>query len=188
MTVRRLPPLLLALVLGVLSAVAVACGDDGDGDRKLLSPTRAATIREELDTIAARVERGDCDKLDPAFIRLERAVEGLPRATDRRLRRRLADGVENLRTVAPDDCRGNRPRTTETTETTPETTETLPPETVETVPPETEPTPPPTQTVPPETTPTPPPTTPPDVPPDNGGAEAPESFVPPGQAKKGDKD
>jgi hypothetical protein len=58
------------------------------------------------------------------------------------------------------------------------------PETVETEPPptQTETTPPPTQTQPPPTTPTPSPTPPDDG---TGGEPAPESFTPPGQAKKG---
>ena len=192
MTVRRLPPLLLALVVGVLCAVAVACGDDGD-DRSLISPSRASEIKDELDTISERVERGRCDELDPAFIRLDRAVDGLPPEADRRLRRRLADGVENLRSISRDECRDNRPETTETTETTetetvPETvpTETLPPET--TPPPQT--TPPPTQEPPAQTTPPEPepeePVLPEDVPPEGtGGDQAPGAFVPPGQAKKG---
>ena len=183
MTVRRLPPLLLALVLGLLAALAVACGEERD-DRRLLAPTRAEAIKEELDTIDQRVERGNCDELAPAFIRLRRAVDGLPARTDRRLRRTLSDGVENLERVARDDCRKNRPETTQTTETEPEIPETVPPETTptETVPPETTP----TETVPPETT--PPETTPPDpIPPDGtGGEPAPgeANFVPPGQAKK----
>ncbi len=192
MTVRRLPPLALALVLGLLTALAVACGDEGD-DRRLIAPTRAADIKEELDTIAERVERGECDDLDPAFVRLNRAVEDLPQSTDRRLRRRLADGVANLRRIAPDECRDNRPETTETTETTetePETT-TTPPETEE-VPPETEEVPPETvEPTPPETVePTPPETGTPPIDPDGtGGEPAPgaNGSVPPGQARKGSR-
>ena len=182
MSVRRLPPLLLALVLGLLAALAVACGDEGD-ERRLLAPSRAEAIRTELDLIAERVEDGKCVQLDPAFERLNEAIDRLPRSTDRDLRRRLAEGAENLEQIAPDECRDNRPETTKTTETEPETT----PETVpDTVPEETVP----EETVPPETT-APPPTTPPPtqepppVPDDpTGGEPAPESFEPPGQAKK----
>jgi hypothetical protein len=172
-TVRRLPPLVLALVLGVLAAVAVSCGDD-DKDRKLLSPTKASEIREELDKIAERVEKGECDELQPAFIRLNRAIDQLPTRTDKRLRRRLASGAENLQRIAPDECRDNRPKTTETTETVPETTETVPPTT--TTPPPTTTEPPPTTTEPPPTdTGVPPETTDTGVPPDSGGSEAPET-------------
>ena len=178
MSVRRLPPLLLALVLGLLAAVVVACGDEEGDDRRLLAPTRAAAIQEELDKIATRVEDGDCTALAPAFERLNEAIAGLPRSTDRRLRRRLAQGAENLEQVAPDECGGNRPETTETVpETVPETT---------TVPPETET---PTQTTPPQTQTTPPATEPTETLPGDGtgGEEAPEGFAPPGQAKKDGK-
>ena len=48
MTVRRLLPPLLALVLGLLAAFAVACGDEGENE-KLLPQSRAENIREELD-------------------------------------------------------------------------------------------------------------------------------------------
>ncbi|HEX2085487.1 MAG TPA: hypothetical protein VHF89_07380 [Solirubrobacteraceae bacterium] len=183
---RRLPPLLLALVLGLLAALAVACGDDDD-DRRLLSPSRAADIREELDTIAERVQKGECADLDPAFVRLERAVDGLPRGTDRRLRARLADGVAHLREIAPEECSDNRPETT-TTETEPET---IPETTPETTPPDTTTAPPPDTTTqpPPDTTTDPPPVeTLPQDPGDSGGSEAPDAnFVPPGQARKGSK-
>ena len=184
MTVRRLPHL-LALVLGLLAALAVACGDEDD-DRKLLPPRSASDIREELDTIAERVDRGECLDLEPAFIRLNRAVDELPRSVDRSLRRRLAEGVQNLEEIAPDECRDNRPETT-TTETTPTETTTEPPETT-TEPPETTTEPPPdTTTEPPPTE--PPPTEPPAFDPgESGGEPAPGSgFVPPGQAKKGGK-
>ncbi|HEV3000191.1 MAG TPA: hypothetical protein VGW75_05570 [Solirubrobacteraceae bacterium] len=182
---RRLPPLLLALVLGLLAALAVACGDDDGDDRRLLAPSRAEAIRAELDKIAQRVESGRCDALDPAFDRLNRAIDGLPRATDRGLRRRLAEGAEHLEAIAPGECRDNRPKTAETTETAPETVPETVPETTETeTQPETQTQPPQTETQPPQTEP-PAETVPED---ETGGSTAPESgFVPPGQAKKGDK-
>ena len=170
MSVRRLPPVALALVLGLLAAYAVACGDGGD-DSKLLGPGSADNIRAALDDIEDRVARGRCEGLAQDLDALGRAVAAVPSSVDRGLRQRLGDGVETLRDQAPDACRGNRP---ETTETQPETTETLPPETTETLPPETTPTVPPetTPTQPPETTPTPPPETTPDepvLPEDTGG-------------------
>ena len=187
MTLRR-PVLtaLLALVLGLLSALAVACGDGGD-DSRLLAPRSADRIRAALDDLEERVERGRCDGLDEDLDRLSQAVAAVPSSVDRELRVRLGDGVQHLREIAPDDCRDNEPETTETTpetvpETTPETVETTPPETVETTPPE-------TTTQPPPTTTTPPPEQPdePVLPEDTGGDQAPGAAVPPGQAKKGDK-
>ncbi|HEV2061843.1 MAG TPA: hypothetical protein VGR12_03240 [Solirubrobacteraceae bacterium] len=164
---RRLPSHLVALVLGLLAAFAVSCGDGGD-DRRLLRPSDAEAIREELDKIEQRVERGECDDLDPAFVRLNRTIDELPQRTDPQLRSRLVEGAEHLAQLADRECEP------ETTETQPETTETLPPETVE---------PPPETVEPPPETVAPPPTTP--VPPEGtGGEEAPSGFVPPGQAKK----
>jgi hypothetical protein len=165
-TVRRAAPALIALVLA-----ASSCGDD-DSNRNLLPANRAEDIRTELDTIAERVERGQCEDLAPAFERLGEDIQRLPNSVDRRLRQRLAEGFQNLQEIAPEDCERNEPETTTTETVPPETTpETVPPETTpETVPPETTP-----ETVPPETTPEPPPeTVPPEVPPeDSGGQEAP---------------
>ena len=165
---RRLLPFLLALVLGLLAAYAVACGDSDD-DSKLLPASRAENIREELDKIGERTEKGECDALDPAFVRLRREIESLPSTVDRRLRQRLADGLENLDRVAPEDCEGNEPETTPT-ETVPET---IPETEPETVPPETTTTPPETTTTPPETEPPPETVPPPEIPENPGGQEAP---------------
>jgi hypothetical protein len=179
---RRLPPLLLALVLGLLAAFAVACGDGGD-DSNLIGPRGADRIRAALDDIDDRVARGRCEGLSGDLAELDDAIASLPSSVDRRLRRRLGDGADLLRSQARDDCDDNQPETT-TTETTPET---VPPPTTETVPPETTPTAPPeTTTVPPETEPVPPETTPeePVLPEDTGGT--PGAAVPPGQAKKDD--
>ena len=184
MTVRRLPPLLLALVLGLLAAFAVACGDDGD-DRRLLGPRTADRIQAALDDLERRVERGRCDDLDEDLDRLSEAVAAVPSSVDRELRVRLGDGVQHLRDIAPEECRDNEPETTETEpETVPETT----PETVETTP-ETVETTPPTTTQPPPTTTQPPPDEPdePVVPDDTGGDQAPGAGMPPGQVKKGEK-
>jgi hypothetical protein len=186
MSVRRpLLSALLALVLGLLAAFAVACGDDGD-DSKLLGPRSADRIRAALDDIEDRVARGRCDGLGADLDELSSVVVNLPGSVDAGLRRRLREGTQHLRDIAREECEEKRP---ETTETQPETTETVPPATTETVPPAT------TETVPPETTTQPPPETEQPVPPeeqpeepilpeDSGGNQAPSGSVPPGQAKK----
>ena len=189
MTVRRLPPLVLALVLGLLAAFAVACGDDGD-ETRLLGPRTADKIRAALDDLEEQVERGRCeDELDEDLDRLSAAVAAVPSSVDRELRVRLGDGVQHLRRIAREDCEANAPETTPETapETTPETT----PETVPTDPPDTVETTPQTTTTPPPTTTgtTPPPDEPdePVLPEDTGGDEAPGAAIPPGQVRKGDK-
>ena len=183
MTVR-LPPLLLALVLGLLAAYAVACGDGGD-ERRLLGPRTADRITAALDDLENRVERGRCEGLDADLSQLSEAVAAVPSSVDRELRVRLGDGVQHLRDIAPRECDRNAPETVDTTpetvETTPETVETTPPETVETTPPETTTQPPPTTTAPPPDEPDEP-----VLPEDTGGDQAPGAGVPPGQAKKDD--
>jgi hypothetical protein len=176
--VRRLPALLLALVLGALSSFALACGQDREG---LISSTRASQLQQTLDKVDEYVASGRCEAVDANIDALRREVNDLPGTVDRDLRRRLREGVERLSTQAPEDCN----RGTQTTQTQPETTpETVPTETIppETVPPET--TPP--ETTPPETTPpetTPPETTPPETTPsepapgDSGGEQAPLGAV-----------
>jgi hypothetical protein len=179
MTVRRpLPAMLVALLLGALSAFALACGEEREG---LISANRASDLQEHLDAIDRQVAGGQCDAVDGRLAALRRDINDLPGTVDRDLRERLREGLETLERQAPEECSiGTETTTTETT-TTPET---VPPETTppETVPPET--TPP--ETTPPETTPpetTPPETTPPEqppadqLPPDSGGEQAPSGAV-----------
>ena len=179
MTVRpRLPVLVIALLLGALSAFAVACGEEREG---LISAERATELQDHLDAIDQQIVAGQCDAVDGRLAALRRDINDLPGTVDRDLRISLREGLETLERQAPEECDIG----TETTTTETDTTETLPPETVptETVPPETTPpetTPPettPPETTPPETTP-PPEETPPDqVPPDSGGQEAPSGAV-----------
>ena len=175
MTVRpSLHVLLLAVVLGALCAFAVACGEEREG---LIPASRAGAIKERLDQVDEDVASERCDALQGHLAGLRREIDGLPGSVDRRLRRRLREGLEILESRAPEECSIGSDRTETEPETTPETvpTETLP----ETVPPET--TPPettPTQTTPPETTPTetvPEETTPPETlpPGESGGEQAP---------------
>ena len=173
MTVRRPAALLLVL----LSAFAVACGQDGS---TLLSSSRAESLQRDLDAVDAAVSAGRCQRAREALDDLDATVDGIPGEVDRSLRQRLRDGVERLAQQVPEDCKDNQPEEPTETETVPEETipeETIPQETIpeETVPEETVP----EETVPEETVPEEP------IPEDPGGTEAPEGdFVPPGQEKK----
>jgi hypothetical protein len=174
--VRRLSAVLVALLLGALSAFAVACGQETEG---LISANRASEMQDHLDAIDRQVAAGQCDAVDGRLAALRREINDLPGSVDRDLRLRLREGLETLERQAPEECEIGTETTTTETDTTP--TETLPPETTPpTTPPET--TPP--ETTPPETTPpetTPPETTPPapeeTVPPDSGGEQAPSGAV-----------
>ena len=168
MTVRpSLPAMIAALALGLAVPFAAACGEEKRG---LIGAERAATMQEHLDRIDELVAGGRCEGVTDRLRALRVEVADLPRSTDADLRSRLEEGVANLETQAPEECRGEKTTETQPPETTEETVpeETTPPETT---PPET--TPP--ETTPPETTPAEPDV--PEVPGDSGGEEAPQAGV-----------
>ena len=181
MTVRRLPAILTALLLGLSSAYAVACGEEREG---LITAGRAESIKSDLDGLDEAVSQGQCEvRARRELANIRRQIANLPASTDRELRERLQEGIDHLESIAPGECEQNRTDTTPTqTETTPTQTETTPTETTppptqtettptETTPPPTETTPPPTETTPPEPPPGEPPVTPP------GGEEAPSGAA-----------
>ena len=160
-----LPAVLLALLLGVLSAFAVACGDTSE----LLSERRAARLTGDVGRVAEAVEAGDCEATAVRLQELQTEVANLPSSVSSELRRNLTDGVTQLTAQAQEECAGEPAETTQTEEEPPpaettetEPTETEPPaETTETEPTETESTEtePPAETTPP-TEPTPAPVEP----------------------------
>jgi len=161
-----LPAVLLALLLGALASVAVACGDRSE----LLTERRAARLTGDVDRVSEAVRQRDCEATSVRLQELQAEVADLPSSVSSRLRRNLEDGVAQLAAQAQEECQGEpaetpssgaepvpedeTPEPTETTEppaeTPTDTTETEPP--AQTTPPaETEP---PAQTTPPaETTP-----------------------------------
>jgi microcompartment protein CcmL/EutN len=150
----RLLPYLAAAVLGVLAAGVAACGSD----RSDLIPADSA---ESLSSILADVEQavgdGDCDAAQSSLSRARGALVNLPESVDDRLVARLEEGVENLESIAPEECASQEQQTT----TVPTTTEATPTETTatETTPTETTATETTTTTTPTETTTTTAPTT-----------------------------
>lgn len=180
MSVRRLLPHLLALVLGVAAALLAACGQSTPAG---IPSADAGELRSQLDDVRDRVEGGRCSDLNGQLRQVDEGVDALPESkVDPQLVARLREAADRLRALAPRDCSETREAnraattttTTETTETTPttatttETTATLPTET-QTLPEATVP----TATVPVPTTPTPPAPLPEPVPP------APEPTPPP---------
>jgi outer membrane biosynthesis protein TonB len=150
-----LPAVLLALLLGALSALAVACGNSSE----LLSERRAARLTGDVDRVAEAVRQGDCEATSVRLQELQAEVAELPSSVSPDLRRNLEDGVTRLASQAVEECQGEQvetpttetepPPVVETTETT-ETTE--PPAETPTEPAETEPpadTEPPAETTPP---------------------------------------
>ncbi len=172
----------LATALSALALAAAGCGGD---DKGKIAQSRADRIVERLNAVDQGVQDGDCGAAARAVRALRDEIGSLPRATDRRLRARLEQGVVNLGERFATECAANKPETT-TTETETDTTPSVP-----TTPTETTPTAPTTPTETTATTPTEPTPTTPDPDPgqgdeetDGGGTEAPSGAVPPGQAKK----
>jgi TolA-binding protein len=173
-TVRRVLPPLLALSLGVVCSILVACGG---GQRADLIPSgQASSMTDQLDKIDAAVRRGRCTGVDNQVATLQRQVNNLSGKVNSQLRSELQKGVQNLNDIAFNECSDNEQKTqttqTETTPTVTTQTETAPTPT-ETITTETATTP----TVPPTTatTPTTPPETTPTTPDNGGGATIPDT-------------
>ena len=166
---------MLALALGAVCAVLVACGGDGKG---LIGSNDADAMQQQLDQIESSVRRGECSGLSGELQDLQQQVNGLPNRVDASLRQRLQEGVANLAQISPGRCAIQAAKTDTTPVTTVQTTPTVttpttPTQTTPTVPTQT--TPPTTQTTPPTTQTTPPPTTvvPPTTDGGSGGATVP---------------
>jgi hypothetical protein len=172
--VRRALPHTIALLLGVLAALAVGCGSRSN----LIPGGDATNLKAQLAQIKQDVEAGSCDGLEDRIRRVHDDAVALPSKVDKRLRSRINDGIQALENTAGTDCRAAKAAQTQTqtqtTETVPTDTQTQPTETTTTPT-----TPQPTTTEPPATTTEPPttvttPTTPSDTgtpapPADNGG-------------------
>jgi hypothetical protein len=159
----RLP---LAFLLGVATAVLVACGGS---NKKLLPAVSADRLKNDLADIRQAIDQQDCTTAENGLASFQRDLVRVPGTVDRRLRARLREGADKLAQRVPIDC--SQPTTstttvptTTTTAPTTDTTTTTTPTTTTTTPTTTTTTPTTTTTVPTTTTPsnggTPPPTAP----------------------------
>jgi len=170
MTVRRILPFVLAALLGVGAAVLAACGAGGDGT---IPSASASDLKREINDVRKAVDDNRCEEVTGQVRQVDEGIDDLPPTVDDQLRNSLRDGVNRLLSAARDEC-DDTP-----TETTTETTETVPEETTtETAPTETETTPPPTTTQPPPP-PTPQPPAPPPPPPPTEPEPDPDPVPPP---------
>jgi hypothetical protein len=120
----RLP---LAFLLGVATAVLVACG--GGSDKKLLPAVSADRLKNDLADIRQALDQQDCSGADSALASFRRDLERVPPAVDRRLRARLRQGADKVQARIPEDCQA---QPTTSTETVPTTTTTAPTDTTTT--------------------------------------------------------
>lgn len=141
---RRALPLLratLAVCLGVLAALLVACSGAGKG---LIPVADAGPLQGDFEAVAQAAENGDgsCTSTESALLKTEQDFAALPPSVDSGLRGTIRQGIDNLRTHALDLCAQPLPQSTVTTpKTTTTETQTTPTET-QTTPTETQTTPP----------------------------------------------
>jgi hypothetical protein len=149
----RLP---LAFLLGVATAVLIACGGS---NKKLLPAVSADRLKNDLADISQAIDQQDCSAAGQAFNQFQADLQRVPPAVDRRLRQRLQQGAHRLSARVPVDCQAapttttdTVPTTTTTTTTTTPTTPTTPTDTTTTTTTTTPPTTPTTPTTPTDTT------------------------------------
>lgn len=141
---RRALPMLraaLAVCLGVLAALLVACSGAGKG---LIPLADAGPLQGDFEAVAQTAENGDgsCTSTESALLKTEQDFAALPPSVDSGLRSTIRQGIDNLRTHALALCAQPLPQSTLTTTTPKTTTET------QTTPTETQTTPTETQTTP----------------------------------------
>jgi hypothetical protein len=158
----RLP---LAFLLGVATAVLVACGGS---NKKLLPAVSADRLKNDLADTRQAIDQQDCSAASAGLAAFQRDLGRIPPSVDRGLRSRLQEGADKLATRVPIDCQ----QPTTSTTTVPTTTTTAPTTSTSTTPT----TPTTTTTTPTTTTPTtttPTDTTTTDTGAGNGGVTAP---------------
>ncbi len=111
------------------AAGVVACGDEKQG--KLLTSAEAQELIDDLDRIQARFDSDDCESALGAVTQTEVDAGSLEPSVDDKLKERIDQGLERLRTLIDDECETST-TTTETTTTTTVPTVTVPTETTKT--------------------------------------------------------
>jgi hypothetical protein len=107
----RMPilPSLAALLLGVATALLVACGGDGR-----IPASDASRVDNALDEVAADFRAGNCPGAEQAVARARGALLNLPDSVDPALRDRLSSGLTKLRAQVPATCGQAQTQTQET--------------------------------------------------------------------------
>jgi hypothetical protein len=121
-------PYICALLLGVGAALFTGCGDRSN----LIPPQDAEALKTNIASVEDAAANRDCGVSEKALSKARATVTNLPDGVDARLRERLVEGLDRLRTQAETECTQAPPTTTTevptttttTTETAPETTST----------------------------------------------------------------
>jgi hypothetical protein len=117
--------LTLAALAGAAAALLLACGSSGNG---LIPAANAGPLQSDFEAVAqaAQSGNGSCLSTESALGKTEQDFLALPASVDAGLRRRLREGIDNLRKVSLAMCAQPSPTATATTAapttTTPTTT------------------------------------------------------------------
>jgi hypothetical protein len=135
-------------LLGAAAALLISCGSSGAG---LIPAGNAGPLQSDFETIAnaAQSGNGSCSATEAAIQKTEQDFRELPASVDGGLRRKLSEGISNLRARALALCAQPLAQPTVSTSTTKSTQSTPSTQTTTT---NTDTTP--TQTTPTQTTPT----------------------------------
>jgi hypothetical protein len=134
----------LAALLGVATALLVACSSSGKG---LIPTGDAGPLQSDFEAVARAAEHGDgsCSATESALLKTDQDFAALPASVDSGLRDTLRQGIENLRSRSLALCAQPLPQATTstpktttsdtTTTTTPTVTQTTSTPTTATTPP-----------------------------------------------------
>ena len=111
----------LTAVLGLCALLASGCGSE---NRKLIPQRNADELTSLIDGAAQANAAGKCDTAASRVQAAKSALNGLPAATDRRLKRNLRDWIDHLEQTIEDECTAPQAEKT----ATPEASETATPE------------------------------------------------------------
>jgi hypothetical protein len=107
-------PSLLA-VLGVCALLAAGCG----GENRALIPQRnAEQLTAYIDEVADANAAGQCDRASRAAGDAERELNGLPAATDKKLKRNLREWLTHLQERIAAECKAPQAEETATPDAT----------------------------------------------------------------------
>jgi outer membrane murein-binding lipoprotein Lpp len=120
---KGLRPILLALFLAAAAAGVLGCGGSSGPDPSIPSQ-QAAVLNSKIDEIAANVQVGSCLVAAEKTDDLISDVQSLPSGVNSDVKTALANGANQLKLLLadPNECQG-RTTTSETTTSTPSTTE-----------------------------------------------------------------
>ncbi len=94
MSARVLTRLVVALALGLGTAVLVSCGGSGKG---LIPAADAGPLQHDFEAVSRVAREGNCAGTETALSKTESDFHSLPASVDKGLLGRLTEGIDNLR-------------------------------------------------------------------------------------------